>query len=643
MLGIGMKSWTLNGDVLEIVDGEERIPATVDQVYASVVEEKPAWSDLPAGKCGEAKGLTFSHYPVEITAVMTTDTVTGQPCITFEAQTQKNETFRVSQLALARGHVVHEGTWYPGYPSNVEEVAILLKEAGYQQEAGSVQTLKGFLNLKKAAIEGGPVIDRLPDDALKKLLVEGADIGKPAGIDAELYPYQVDGWRWLRFIIHEHLGGLLADEMGLGKTLQVISALRDPGDKADAGRALVIAPGSLLENWMREIMRFCPSFRSLKHHGPLRTGRPSDLEEFDIVITSYDTVVRDLSLLKMIKWDVVILDEAQNIRNPDALRTKSIKQLSRKVALAVTGTPVENRLRDLWSIMDFVVPGYLGDLDSFEVSYSENANAAAALEPLISPLMLRRRIAEVATDLPERIDIPEVLEMSEADASAYDAMREAISEEYGSTATLVSLVKLRQFCAHPAILESNGYNPGNSFAKFERLQELLKEIFCYREKVLIFTPYTKMADYIANMIARNFEAKVATLDGRLPINERQPLIDEFSAHPGSAALVLNPRAGGSGLNITAANHVIHYNPEWNPAVEDQASARAHRKGQKRPVTVRQLIYAGTVEEVINERLQRKRDIAGAAIIGVGGREEDYGDILAALGRSPFSKEREKHE
>ena len=182
-----------------------------------------------------------------------------------------------------------------------------------------------------------------------------------------------------------------------------------------------------------------------------------------------------------------------------------------------------------------------------------------------------------------------------------------------------------------------GATPGNAeFSKFERLKELLEEIFSRREKALIFTSYTKMGDQIANMAQREFEALAKTLDGRLNIEERQPLLDRFSDHAGPAVLVLNPRAGGSGLNITAANHVIHYNPEWNPALEDQASARAHRRGQTRPVTIRRLIYAGTVEEVIDERLHRKRRIADAAIIGVGGNEEDYADILAALERSPFS-------
>ena len=629
-----MKSWVLNGDVLEVADGDARIPADADQVYASVIEEKPVWPDLPSGKCGDADSLRFSRYPVDLVAVIAGDAGSGWPSVSFQARTQKGENFPVSGEAVGRGHVVHEQVWYPGTPENTVYLNELLEKSGFNPDVGRPQMLAGFLALKRAAVEGGPVVDRLPDDALTKLIFRTRTDRDPEGITAELYPYQRDGWHWLRFVMREQLGGLLADEMGLGKTLQVISALRDPGGKSGSGGALVLAPGSLLENWIREIARFCPDFRTLKHHGSIRTGRPVELRGFDVVVSSYDTAIRDLSLLKMVGWNVVVLDEAQNIRNPDALRTRSVKQIGRNLGLAVTGTPIENRLRDLWSIMDFVAPGYLGTLKSFEERYGEDTEAAATLEPLVTPLMLRRRVSEVADDLPERIDIPEVLELSETEARAYDEMREKIFAEFGAVATLVSLGKLRQFCAHPDIVRDGNGSRNETFSKFERLKDLLEEIFSLNEKALVFTSYTRMADHIADMVTSQFGAMAATLDGRLDICDRQPLIDMFSEYGGPAVLVLNPRAGGSGLNITAANHVIHYNPEWNPALEDQASARAHRRGQERPVTVRRLIYARTVEEVIDERLRRKRDIAGTAIIGVEGKEDDYADILAALERSP---------
>ena len=629
-----MKQWVLNGDVLEVADGETRNPALAEQIYASIIEKVPAWPDLPAGKCGEADGLKFSRYPVDMAVVITADTESGLPILTFEALTQYGKKFPVSWRALEHGHVVHEQKWYPGTTENTKSLKNLLEKSRYDPDTRRPQKLAGFLILKKSAVEGGPVIDQLPDDALKRMVFKSRADRDPEGIFAVLYPYQRDGWCWLRFIMREHLGGLLADEMGLGKTLQVICALRDPGGDTSAGGSLVLAPGSLLENWIREIAKFCPDFRTLKHHGCMRTGRPIELQGFDVVVSSYETAVRDLSLLKMVEWNVVVLDEAQNIRNPDALRTRSVKQINRKVGLAVTGTPIENRLRDLWSIMDFIVPRYLGNLKNFEARYSEDASAAALIEPLVTPLILRRQVSKVANDLPERIDILEVLELSEAEAHKYDEIRDEIFDEYGKMATLVSLGKLRQFCAHPDIIDG-GYNSLNeTFSKFGRLKELLEEIFSRNEKALIFTSYLKMADLIAGMATSELGAMSATLDGRCVIKDRHLLIERFSEVAGAAVLVLNPRTGGSGLNIAAANHVIHYNPEWNPALEDQASARAHRLGQKRPVTIRRLIYAGTVEEVIDERLRRKRNIAGTAIIGVEGKEEDYVDILAALERSP---------
>ena len=635
-----VKSWVITNDLLEITDGDQHLPVSAEQVYASVIENVPAWDDLPGGKCGDASDLKFSRFPADLVAVIEGDVKHGEPCVGFEARTQQGDNFPVSWEAVRKGHVVHADTWYPIVAEDRESIVSLLDSSGVDLPDGRIQTLKGCLVLKKAAWEGWPVIDRLSDESLNKLLFHDIPGTVPEGILAELYPYQLDGWRWLRFIIREEFGGLLGDEMGLGKTLQVISALRDPGGTHRCESALVVAPGSLLENWVREIAKFSPDMKTCKHHGAMRTGNPVVLQNFDIVITSYAIVIRDLSLLKMIHWDAVILDEAQNIKNPEARRTKAVKKIGRRVALAVTGTPVENRLRDLWSIMDFVAPGFLGDLNTFEAHFGESEQAATELEPLVSPLLLRRRIADHAQDLPERIDIPETLELRENEAEAYELVRKTIAAEYGATATLVSLTKLRQFCAHPEIVGAGHIsNMRTEFSKFERLMEILSEIFSWKEKVLVFTSYKAIADRIANATANRFRVMAATFDGRLEITKRQPLIDRFTDHAGPALLVLNPQAGGTGLNIATANHIVHYNPEWNPAVEDQASARAYRRGQQRPVTVRRLILAGTIEEVINERLRRKRQIADKAVIGVAGRDTDYADIVAALQRSPFSTEK----
>ncbi len=628
-----MKTWSLSpGGVLAVSDVTGQSPATVEQVYASIVEQTPAWEDMPAGRHGAAAELDFSPYPVDARLVLHASS-DARPAMRIEARTQLDQSFPLSPEAVRHGHVVHDGTWYPISAADTHSISTLLRDLDLDPDAPDPTTLHQCLALRRAAANGEPVLDQVGDDVLLNLssVERGA---RPEGINATLYPYQVRGWQWLRFIISEQAGGLLADEMGLGKTLQVISALHDHGQAPGTAGSLVVAPGSLLENWAREIAKFCPGLHAVKHHGPDRTGSPAELRPPDVVITSYETAIRDLPLLRMIQWHVVVLDEAQNIRNPDTRRANAVKQLRREVSIAVTGTPVENRLRDLWSIMDFVLPGFLGDLPAFEARYADNDADASALEPLVSPVILRRRVQEVARDLPPRIDIPEILELDAEEAVAYDDVRAAIHREYGTAATLVSLTRLRQFCSHPALLgEQSRFH---DYSKFHRLEALLGEVFARREKALVFTSFTAMADRIAAMVQGQFGVISATIDGRLPIPERQPLIDRFTAYQGPAVLVLNPRAGGTGLNIAAANHVIQYNPEWNPAIEDQAAARAYRRGQNRPVTIRRLIIAGTVEEVMDERLQRKRDVARSAVVGVRGEQDDYRDIMAALTRSPLT-------
>ena len=628
---ISMK-WEVSGKELRIIDptGNMRVPS-VDEIYAALVEGKPIEDGLPTS----VEDLRVSRYPL-VPRLVIDGGSDGIPQYSLTAKC-RGLLLHLDLSDLERGHVVMDGTWYPIDSAAGTEVAELLRAAG--GEVGPVRSLQSFLHVRKAAAAGGPVDDITATLPISPYAFIPAGDDTPNGVDVNLYPYQILGWRWLKFLLSEGSGGLLADEMGLGKTLQIISALSDAGG-GPLRPSLIVAPGSLLENWRREISKFAPSLKVLKHHGPFRTGRPADLSEYDVVVTSYDVVVGDNSLLNMIQWKAVVLDEAQFIRNPSAQRTKAVKHLQRDAGLAVTGTPIENRLLDVWSIMDFVYPGYLGDAKSFEKQFLNNADGAALLEPLISPLMLRRRVAEVAQDLPPRIDIPQLLELDESEAAVYDAERERIYTEYGSAATLVALTSLRRFCAHPSLM-GGGINTADpmTFSKFRRLDEIVEEIFERDEKVLVFTSFTAMADIIARHVEKRFAAFAGIIDGRLPIEERQPMIDRFGSIKGGATLVLNPRAGGAGLNIVAANHVIHYNPEWNPALEDQASARAHRRGQELPVTIHRLLIADTVEDVVNDRLARKRTLSNAAIVGIEGKDEDYGDIVAALSRSPSKRER----
>lgn len=613
------------------------IPVTARQVFSSVVEEHHIFDDLAIGKHSDALNITFTKYPVRTSIVIREEESSGLPCIELIATTQRNTSFPISKPALNAGHAVHESTWYPCDEGSTAVVSKLLGEISYNPDDFTLNSISDILHLKHSSYSGLPVIDNLSDQSISKLLKQHSKDSSPFGISARLYPYQHDGWNWLYFILREELGAVLADEMGLGKTLQTICAISEIKLSFPDAHFLVICPGSILENWRREFSHFCSSLTIHKHHGPSRTGSPKFLTNYDIVITSYDTAVRDLSLFKMINWWAVILDEAQNIRNPTTRRSKCIKQIPRKAGVAVTGTPIENRLRDIWSIFDFIAPNYLGKLDDFERRFVDDEIAARELEPAVSPLMLRRTVSEVAGDLPDRIDILELLEFTPDEASAYENVRASIFQKHGQSATLASIVGLQQFCSHPGIMDVQLPHGNQNFTKFQRLIELVEEIALRDEKVLVFTTYNKMADMIASIVRERFSSPTAIIDGRVNPSRRQELIDEFSNDPNFLLLALNPKAAGTGLNISAANHVIHYNPVWNPALMDQATARSYRRGQRRPVTVRRLIFCDSVEEVMEERLQRKRVLADGAVVGVKGAEEDYSDIISALNRTPMKK------
>ena len=577
----------------------------------------------------ELDSLSFSKFPLYLSI----DVLVGKIPTCYVSASLLNDTTRVERVFEREAdHIVLDETWYPFTKGCLDEIKKVLVSAGIHQ-TGKI-SLSQYLALLKTDSEFLTI--SFTDEASGESFTFETDVmsGPLPALNCILYPYQETGIRWLQMIASEGLGCILGDEMGLGKTLQII-ALAVSEISLGRTRILVIAPATLLENWRREILKFAPAVSTLVHRGADRTAFKAELLSAQAIITSYDTVVRDMPLFKAIDWDLVVLDEAQAIKNPEAKRSLSVKQLPRRCSVAVTGTPVENRLMDLWSIMDFVLPEYLGSRSEFERRFDNTPEDAEWLEPLVSPVMLRRRVLEVATDLPARIDVPQVLELGPAAASSYDELRRDIFDQYGATATLVSLTKLRMYCTHPNLVIDPVSDPASVSPKYQRLIEILEEIFLYNEKVLVFSSYSDMIDLLLRDIKIRFTGIYSDwIDGRVSVPDRQPKVDRFSEAKGPGLLILNPRAAGTGLNITAANHVIHYNLEWNPAVEDQASARAYRRGQDKPVTVHRLYYAGTVEEVINDRVDRKRELVRSAIVGTVGEQNDYDDILKALTLSP---------
>jgi SNF2 family DNA or RNA helicase len=463
------------------------------------------------------------------------------------------------------------------------------------------------------------------------------EFNPPHGLQATLYPYQLGGTKWLDFMIRQNCGSILGDEMGLGKTLQIISVMGLLKERKKDSHFLVVSPISLMENWKREILRFYPSLSTYVHYGANRTGNFNDLYKHDVTIMPYSCVVTDAGLLSMTQWDLLVIDEAQNIKNPNARRTKAIKRINSKVSIAVTGTPFENHMTDIWSLVDFVMPGYLGNISTFERTFTDNLNSAAALEKKISPLLLRRRVKDVAKDLPERVDIPQPIIMSYEEACLYEANRSGDPFEKLNSMQLDQIQKLRTFCTHPYVYDAEYEcsDPTEISTKYTRLCEILDEIFKNKEKVVIFTSFKRMIDLMLRDISTRYNVYVNFIDGTVEATDRQKIVDDFTSVEGPGALILNPKAAGVGLNITCANHAIHYNLEWNPAVEDQASARIYRRGQQNTVFIHRFFYVDTIEDVINEKIQHKRLLSENAIIGHSGAFTEQEYLIKALSISPY--------
>lgn len=462
-------------------------------------------------------------------------------------------------------------------------------------------------------------------------------------LHADLFPYQARGVQWMWETVNRTGGLILADEMGLGKTLQIIALLlMNPPEKDSP--ALVVCPTSLIANWVREFGKFAPDLSIMVHRGPHRAGIYRDLQVASVVITTYETMVNDIAIFSSLEWAWVICDEAQAIKNPHSNRRQAIVTIPRRNSIPMTGTPVENTLLDLWSLADFAIPGMLGDRTVFEVEFPDTLEAGQALGRLTDPIILKRRVRDVAADLPDRIDIDLPLELDDGLARHYDDVREATLRKYPVAGALVATLQLQLVCAHPWLRIPDAaavdWDDANIAVrddlplltpKLDRTTELLREAFANGRKVILFALFNRIGELIRTACKDFGETYWGAINGSTPQENRQTIIDEFSAYDGPACLILNPKAAGAGLNITAATVVVHFTPVWNPALEAQASARAHRRGQTEPVTVYRLFYKDTVEEVMIERSAWKSDLANETV-PISSR--DAQDIKRALSISP---------
>ncbi|MFC3994302.1 DEAD/DEAH box helicase [Nocardiopsis sediminis] len=474
-----------------------------------------------------------------------------------------------------------------------------------------------------------------------------APMATPQDFSGALRPYQERGAAWLRFLGGLGLGAILADDMGLGKTVQLLALLTDErGAGPSPGPTLMVCPVSLVGNWQREAARFAPDLRVHVHHGPQRL-RGNDLARAaggsDLLITTYGVVLRDRAELAALPWHRVVCDEAQAVKNSGTRQAQAVRELPAGSRIALTGTPVENNLGELWSIMEFANPGLLGSQAAFRAAVADRVersvqgrsgddqgpaggdDGTALLKRLTGPFILRRLKTDrsIIGDLPEKHEIRTWCTLTPEQASLYkatvDDMTERIDDADGiqrKGLVLATMARLKQICNHPAQFLADGSPLAGRSGKLDRVEVLLEEAMAEGDKALCFTQYTALGDRIAPYLAARLDREVLWLHGGTPRARREEMMRRFQESAEPAVFLLSLKAAGTGLNLTAANHVVHFDRWWNPAVEDQATDRAFRIGQRRDVQVRKLICVGTLEERVDDMIQRKKALA-ESVVGTG--------------------------
>ena len=549
-------------------------------------------------------------------------------------------------LATEGGLACLRGQWVEVDPQKLQEALKHWKQIQKSSRNGQISFIDGMrllagapteLDAKNANEEQKHWVRIAQGEALSEILktLRNPALLSPAdlkNLHATLRSYQNEGVSWLSLLAGLGLGACLADDMGLGKTIQILSLLllrKEQAQNAPRQPSLLVVPASLLGNWKREADRFTPSLRLLLLHpsetkdlcfSKMEEKTASYVEDFDLVVTTYSMIGR-IQWLSEISWNLVILDEAQAIKNAGTKQTQSVKALKSVSRIALTGTPIENRISDLWSLFDFLNPGLLGSATRFKGYVSSLQNKPdqfESLRKLVGPYILRRMKTDpnVISDLPNKIETPVYCHLTKEQAQHYAASVEELRQSLKSVdpqarrgLVLRTLLQLKQICNHPAHYTGSGEYLSSHSGKFERLGEICEELASRQEKVLVFTQFSEIIPALEEHLSRIFGRRGLILHGGTPIKERKKLVDLFQCDDGPPFFVLSLKAGGTGLTLTAASHVIHFDRWWNPAVENQATDRAFRIGQKKNVQVHKFITQGTVEEQIDAIIASKKKLA----------------------------------
>ena len=600
----------------------------------------PQWWQKPTARLGVKLKLKSENKEKVSSGLLGLNSILAydwQLAIGDETLSQKE----FEQLVRLKAPIIKlRGQYIELKPGEVKAALAFFKKHKSDREISLRDALRLGLGLGNSET-GLPIVDLTGEGEIEKFLnrltgdLKLQHVPVPRTFQGQLRDYQKMGLAWFMFLKQFGLGACLADDMGLGKTIQLIALLLNeqcPNENKKSrirkAPTLIISPMSVLGNWCKELERFAPSLNILVHHGSTRNSGKRFLKivkNNDIVVTTYALASRDEKLLSKVDWENVVLDEAQNIKNQTTKQSQAIKRLEAKFKVALTGTPVENRLSELWSIMEFLNPGYLGSVKDFHKNYAipiekfHNPKSKETLKRLVQPLILRRLKTDksIINDLPDKNEMKVYCTLTKEQATLYEAVVEEIMEKIQEAVGMrrrgligAGLIKLKQICNHPAqFLHDGSKLPGRS-GKLERLVEMLKEALAEGDKALIFTQFAEFGNMLKPYLQNELACEVQFLQGSSTKKQRDMMIASFQDdRHGPPIFIISLKAGGLGLNLTAANRVFHFDRWWNPAVENQATDRAYRIGQKRNVLVHKFVCLGTLEERIDQMIEQKQELA----------------------------------